>query len=620
MILKSFQFPIQKKIHSFVGQPFQFFSSKPGRLLVVDFNQSMIKLVYLEPFSGGFKLLNYGMQPIGSIQEKKEQAAENFLNNFLRKYSIFGQETRVNLSEAGSVIIKYLDLPVLPRGEIISAAKWQLKEDVPFNLETACIDWQIVKEYTDEEGIKKNGIIFAIAKREGVDSCLSFIYKCHLIPSRITVAPFNYANILNYLPSSQKISAVLDIDFQESTLNIYENNKLHFVRKLPISWEKFTLSLMGGGLVSEKGGNQLSYEEAEEIKNTFGIPLDENQVIHEHIQSSQVISLIRPLLETLVRELKFSFDYFTSTFDAQNPSILYLTGGGANLKNLDSYLNKELHREVKYLPFPDCVHLPHEKEKFEQNKGKNFPFQKFNKTNPEGAEQKKIINAPGTIPVLEKKIQAEITGSPPLSHEKKDSIQKKEKLSHEDQNVLINTIGAALGDLKSIDLLPVGIKKKKKLVAFKIFFDLGVIFLGIVFLFVLFLTRLQTVEYRNKLKISKAHLKTIEGIKTLKEKIRLREELMDKIQAGTVPPDGVLKVISNLIPTEIILDELEMDQSNHSLVLRGAVSGGEDVAGLIITHVMTQLEASLFFSEVSLISSQRVGVLQKFEIKCTISN
>ena len=576
MILKSSQFPIREKIHSFFSKPFQLFFKKLGRLVVVDFNQSMIKFVYLESFPGGFKLFNYGIQPVWPIQGKKEEAAENFLNNFLRKNSIFGQETIINFSESGSVIIKYLELPLLPPKEIISAAKWQLKEEVHFNLEKACIDWQIVKEYIDEEGIKKNGIIFAIAKGEAVDGCLAFIHKCHLIPSRIVVAPFNYANILNSLSSSQKISAVLDVDFHESTLNIYENNKLHFVRKLPISWEKFILSLTGG-LVSQRGGNQLSYEEAEEIKNTVGIPQDEGQVVHGHIQASQIISLIRPLLETLVRELKASFDYFTSTFDAQNPAVLYLTGGGANLKHLDSYLNKELHMEVAYLPFPDCVGLPHEKEK-------------FNKINPDGTEQKK------------------------------GPIQKREKISHEDQNVLINTIGAALGDSKSIDLLPAGIKKKKKLSALKIFFDLGVIFLGAIFLLILLFTRLQTVEYRKKLKISQAHLRTIDGIKTLKEKIRLREELIDKLRAGTVPADGVLKVISNLTPTEIILDELQMDQTNHSLALIGSVSGGEDAAGPIITHFMAQLEASLFFSEASLISSQRVGVLQKFEIKCTISH
>jgi hypothetical protein len=62
-----------------------------------------------------------------------------------------------------------------------------------------------------------------------------------------------------------------------------------------------------------------------------------------------------------VRELRFSFSYFSATFDRDQPEILYITGGGANLRNLDAYLARELKLRVSCLPFPPNIHLKPEK-------------------------------------------------------------------------------------------------------------------------------------------------------------------------------------------------------------------------------------------------------------------
>ena len=85
-------------------------------------------------------------------------------------------------------------------------------------------------------------------------------------------------------------------------------------------------------------------------------------------------------------------------FDIEKPAVLFTASGGAELKNLESYLYKELHIEVSRLPLPGCVYL--------------------NKLKGENSKQ--------------------------------ENIQK-----------IVNTIGVALGDSQGINLLPKEVKTQK---------------------------------------------------------------------------------------------------------------------------------------------------------------
>jgi hypothetical protein len=154
----------------------------------------------------------------------------------------------------------------------------------------------------------------------------------------------------------------LDITCDDSTFCIYRGNKPYFIRNLSFSSDGITQALTDV-LVSDKGKIELSLERAEEIKKEFGIPLDAAGTLKDNLQPIHVISLMRPLLEGLVKELKLSFNYFASNFKENLPSVLYITGTGASLKNLDAYLNKELNCKVIKLPLPSFNLQSVDKEK-----------------------------------------------------------------------------------------------------------------------------------------------------------------------------------------------------------------------------------------------------------------
>lgn len=528
--------------------------NRAKKILAVDFGCSAIKAAYVEYTESGLAFLGYDLKNVASANLGGEEAAADFIEGFIKNNSIPDKDVVLSISDENSLIIKYLSLPVLPEAEVSAAAKWQVKDETSFDLESALSAWQLVREYTDEEGAKKNGIIFTAASKEIVERHLSIIHNCGLNPVKITTGPFNYANLLKYYPPASSSVAILDIGGIDAVLSIYSQNKLCFVRRLSFSSEKLVQALTVP-LVSEEGKIEFSLLEAAQLKDAFGIPEDVEAVIRDNVKAVQIVYLMRPLLEGLVKELKFSFDYFNSNFEII-PSLLYLTGGGSNLKNLDKYISREAKLKVSYLSLPDFI------------------------------DTAKI---------------------------------DKEKLAKE-KNQLTDVLGASLGGLGEINLLPAQIREEKNEAIQKSSLRFIAIVTGVIFLSSLFFAKLQARDYQKRLKTTCLHLGAITGIKELKEKIDSRQNLIAKIQEGKVPVDGLLKLISASVPQEVILDELYLDQAAHSLVLKGNVLASEDVAEDIVTKFIQRLEGASFFSEVSMTSLKNAGLQRRFELKCDLAH
>ena len=531
----------------------EFLKRKTGRFLSIDFGRWAVKAVYLECQGANFQVLNYGLKKL-SLAPHPQEEIPDFIKAFSKDNSIAARDVYLTISDPESIIIKHLILPALPKEEILEAAKWQVKEEIPFALEQGLFDWQMVEEYTDADGAKKNQIAIIAAKREVIWQYLSIIGACNLNPVLISSSPFNYANILKNLEDKFPFEAVLDISHNDAFLSIFHNYKLTFIRRLSFSGDKLTRAL-AEILAPDQGEAELPLEKAEEIRNAFGIPGDSGAVLNAAIPAIQVISLMRPLLEVLTREIKASFDYFATDSSAGGPGVLYITGGGANLKNLDTYLGKELNINVASLPLPKCI---------------------------------------------------------------KSGLIPGEKLAR-DKNQIISALAAALADTDALNLIPPEVKSRKVEAIQKVSLRLVAISVGATLLFLFSVAQLQIRDYRNRLKQSRAQWEAMKAIKSMKEQVGLRDGLINKIQNNTLPVDGLLKVISNAMPSTMILDELSLQGSAHTLNLKGIVSAGGDVAESILTNFMGKLEASPFFKDTSLVSSDRLGTVQAFQIKCDLN-
>jgi len=326
---------------------------KNKRSLSIDFGASFIKIACVEASGGTYRLVAYALNEL-DVSQKTVADISSSLKQLLEVSSIKEREVALSISDPDWIFIKKLTLPLMPGEELLNAVKWQLKGQLPFSADDSISDLQVIREYADSEAAKKVELFCVFAKKDIINKYVSVAIACGLSPTKVSSSVFNYCGTLNLLPANPEISAILDIGQAHSQVSIYQKNKLTFVRGLNFSTSKLTTALVGA-LVTDNGKLEINMQKAAELLQKFGIPLDELKVLEGGIKANHIISLIRPLLETVAKELNRSFEYFKSESGKDIPQVLYITGGGANLRNFDSYLTSALKMKVEKLPLPDSL-------------------------------------------------------------------------------------------------------------------------------------------------------------------------------------------------------------------------------------------------------------------------
>jgi len=498
-------------------------------LIAISFDRGLVTASYVRNLGKGLKFIDHNLMKINSLEEDRESIIK-FIKEFLEKNSIAENKTFLTISDPDIFIEKNLTLPLIPKGEILEAIKWQLKDEVSFDLEDSIIEWRVVSEYTDQPGAKKLNIFSICSQSKRVREFIEILEQCDLTPAIVSVGFLNVSSILEAQDSEDKIKAVLDISGTDTALCVYQKNKLIFVRYIPCSADKFAKSLVGT-FASDLGKIDLSYEKACKIVQEFGIPKDSAEILKENISGLQVVSLMRPVLESLVRDARQSFEYFSSAFSLDFPQTIYLVGPGANLKNLDTYLSKELGREVL---------------------------------------------------ILDNMSAFKISSADILSFRNK-------------QGTVTRDLSVFLAKSDLFNFLPYEYGLKKVEAVQNSLLKVGVVIITTIMIFSLLTKSSNLRNFQKNLSNLKAHLEMIGEVRDIAKIIKSREDLVDIAQKKKVPVPGLLKVISSIIPYEIVLTSLSVDQEKNTLTLEGLVLVQGRNAEEKIIDFMKRIELSSFF-------------------------
>jgi type IV pilus assembly protein PilM len=475
-------------------------------VLVVEVGKADLKLAYLLLSPSKLELLSYSLHKICVEEKDPEGQITSLIQAFLRDNSISVKQAVLSIADTECVAIKYCLLPPLKRKEVLAAAVWQLKDEVHFDLERAYSDWRVVKEFTDEQGARQQGIIFAFSRKEAVEKYVDCLSKCNLRAQAIVTSALNYIDVLKGTTQEKPFNCeiILDLGQLDSALHLYVDRKLRFTRYMPVSVDSFTKALIGT-LLSDKGKVELTLSDAEEIRDNIGIPQDDSAFIRDNLRAGQINSLIRPVLENLVREIRHSITYLVSHLEEPQPQVIYIAGLGAHLKGLDTYLTKELGLPVVRLAFPAILDT--------------------NQIEPE-------------------------------------------KLAG-DSGKLVSCVGAVLLAARGITLLPGDLRMRwvkhaliKRLKPF-------VSALGILILSFMLISIFMLPVYSYRLKMAKDYFKDKKQLYSFFEKVRLWRELAFETSLQRVPADALLNFLSQSIPDGLCLNGLELDQYRGELTLQG---------------------------------------------------
>ena len=287
---------------------------------------------------------------------KRNEIILKSLRDFIQENSILSKYAILKPA-LSSLLIKRIQMPAVSDSELEGAIKWQLKEEVPFDLSEAVSDFLILQKTTKDDGSKVLDIICVIAQEQEIKLQALALKQVGVKLLSVSFLPFAYAEIAERFLKQEKDESLAVLHLAEDIcfFGIYLNGKLVFYRELPVSLGQLKQSLQSI-LVTDRGRIELSPEESEVVLYTIGVPQQDN-IYQDKISSAQILSMLRPILERLAAEIKRSLVYYQTRFRGESVNNIVIAGQGLAMPNIDTFLSKQLSLDIKKIEFSDKIKI-----------------------------------------------------------------------------------------------------------------------------------------------------------------------------------------------------------------------------------------------------------------------
>jgi len=605
----------------------------------LDIGSHSIKLVGLKMTPKGPFLTRIGMKEIPPGRDKEDvNIISETLKALFKEVGLKTKQVRLAVSGSG-VHIQRISIPSLPKGELKEAVRWEIKDHLPFPVETAQIDFHILNEYV-EDNVKRLDLMVVACPKHLIDRTLSIAEGAGLQPIHLDVAPFALWNILSAWDRIKKEEtvALIDLGSEKTGIYLFKDGILQFSREVTPAGADLTRAIMEG--IGSAGEAELIYERAEKIKQEMGIPSEPYQEALRQAQDdlrpfdklraqddlqqaknttlSKISFLIRPVLERLAAEIGRSLEYYRNLFNVERIDRVLVTGGGANLKNIVSYLASELRLPVEHFnPF-----------KSPQPPFANPPFSPLYKRGGGGISK----GGRGGI----------------LFDSRKIDLQMLDQMG----SVFTIAVGMALPEPKRIELLPAEEPFLSKVKIVKLIPVLAPLITFFIFLATIWYTNGQVTALQKELNLKMAKVGSLDTLqaklKVLKEKdLQIKQKLSQfpSSMIVSVPYRDILRGVGHILPDNVTLTILSV-QSKGKPLRKGSPSSkpqegefqkdegrelyitgvafGSDVRCLTaFAQIIERLERSPLFKNVKLVSANENKLYTQagagFEIVCDIN-
>jgi type IV pilus assembly protein PilM len=309
----------------------------------IDIGTSSVKIVQLKKTPTGPELVNYALAPLphsameeGNITDPQTIAA--IIKEKLKEKKIRADRTFASIS-GQSVIMRFTKLPIMTPEELEETVRIEAEQYVPYAIDEVSITHAVLNEVTEDEGAGKYSVLLVVAQKELVNGYLEVLKQSGCSTEIVdvdTIAAINaLENSLAQTKDSQEggeVVAIIDTGARTTNISVLKAGILMFTRNIPIAGNNITQMIMN--VMKQE------FEQAEEIK------LNEAEVAMGDGGGNEIVEVVRTTVEELASEIRRSFDYFKA--QSREPLIhrIILSGGGANLRNFNTYLSNELGVDV----------------------------------------------------------------------------------------------------------------------------------------------------------------------------------------------------------------------------------------------------------------------------------
>ena len=314
----------------------------------LDIGSTSIKLAQFVKREDGLYLVRANMKELSyaSGEESHEKEVLSSLGDLLQGIDIKKTKFIVVITSP-TTALKMVTVPYMPKEELRESIKLTAKSLFPFPIDKSFLDFEIAEDFV-EKGVRKYRLLVATSPIETVKKSLSLLSKLDIKPDCFIPASLGIQKVAERShPDKNSTIAFLEIGRYFTELDIFKGKGLVFSRRIPVSGEDFTKSLMAA-LVSDAGRTELSFDKAEGIKREVGIPAArESKIVGGNISTAQILSMIRLPLEQLASEIDRCFGYYKEETGEGDIDSLVLFGGSSSLKGMREFFSEELKIETR---------------------------------------------------------------------------------------------------------------------------------------------------------------------------------------------------------------------------------------------------------------------------------
>jgi type IV pilus assembly protein PilM len=326
----------------------------------LDIGTDHVRLAQVKPEGSLFHLQKYGVVgvPLGAVVEGEildTEAVAGSIRELMRATGVRGGDACVGVSNQ-KVVVRLIDLPFMDHAELEGAIQFQAQDYIPIPIEEAILDFQVIGDYMTSADEHMMEVLLVAAQRDTIDATVTAVQRAGLKLRQIDVTSFAVVRGLlgvtqSVLPGEAELSG-------EATGIIHMTGGITNIVVVEKGLPRFTrVSGLAGDDLTQAVANALNiaFDEAEELKLRVGLPAVDQQGVSEFPEGVD-LEKARAAQDALEREVgKFiaevrrSLDYYlTQTSQVRSITRILLTGSSAQLRNLDSYLEKGLQAKVEY--------------------------------------------------------------------------------------------------------------------------------------------------------------------------------------------------------------------------------------------------------------------------------
>jgi len=308
------------------------FQRKKPVILGLDISSTSVKLLELTADDDNYRVQSMAVEPLpdNAVVDKNIQDVEAVGNTIQKAVKRSGTRAKnAAVAVAGSAVItKVITMPAgLDEDELETQIEMEADQYIPYPLEEINLDFEVLG--ATENNPETVDVLLAASRSENIELRSAALSLGGLTPKIVDVEAYtieNSSKLINNQANNASAEtttiAIIDIGATMTSLNVVENNHLIYTREQSFGGKQLTEEIM------RRYG--LAYDEAGRLKKEGGLP------------DNYIPEVLEPFKETIAQQVSRFLQFFYTSGQHNNVSLIALAGGCASIPGIDELVENEL--------------------------------------------------------------------------------------------------------------------------------------------------------------------------------------------------------------------------------------------------------------------------------------